>query len=43
MIAYSLINMESEFNFRILETIETCKSIYFLKQERENQISINEL
>ena len=35
--------MESEINFRILETIEACKSIHSLKQEEENQISIKEL
>ena len=35
--------MESEINFRILETIEACKSIYALKQEAENHISIKEL
>ena len=35
--------MELEINFRILETIEACKSIHSLKQEEENQISIKEL
>ena len=35
--------MESEINFRIIETIEACKSIHSLKQEEENQISIKEL
>ena len=35
--------MESEVNFRILETIKACKSIHSLKQEEENQISIKEL
>ncbi len=35
--------MESKINFRILETIEACKSIHSLKQEEENQISIKEL
>ena len=35
--------MESEINFRILETIEACKSIYALQQEEENHISIKEL
>ena len=35
--------MESEINFRILETIEACKSIYALKQEEEDHISIKEL
>ena len=38
-----LFNMESEINFRILETIEACKSIYALQQEGENHISIKEL
>ena len=35
--------MESEINFRILETIEASKSIHTLKQEEENHISIKEL
>ena len=35
--------MESEINFRILETIEACKSIHSLQQEEENHISIKEL
>ena len=35
--------MEPEINFRILETIEACKSIHALKQEEENHISIEEL
>ena len=35
--------MKSEINFRILETIEACKSIDALKQEEENHISIKEL
>ena len=35
--------MESEINFRILETIEACKSINALQQEEENHISIKEL
>ena len=35
--------MESEINFRILETIESCKSIHALGQEEENHISIKEL
>ena len=35
--------MESEINFRILETIEACKSIHALQQEEENHISIKEL
>ena len=35
--------MESEINFRIIETIEACKSIHALQQEEENQISIKEL
>ena len=35
--------MKQEINFRILETIEACKSIYALKQEKENHISIKEL
>ena len=35
--------MESNVNFRILETIEACKSIHALKQEEENHISIKEL
>ena len=35
--------MESEINFRILETIEACKSIHVLEQEEENHISIKEL
>ena len=34
--------MKSEINFRILETIEACKSIYSFKEE-ENQFSIKEL
>ncbi len=42
MIINSLFNIKSEINFRILETIEACKSIYSLKKE-ENQISIKEL
>ena len=35
--------MESENNFRIIETIEACKSIHALQQEEENHISIKEL
>ena len=35
--------MEEDINFRILETIEACKSIKALKQEKENDISIKEL
>ena len=35
--------MESEINFRILETIEACKSIHALEQEDENHITIKEL
>ena len=35
--------MESEINFRILETIEACKSIHALGQEEEIHISIKEL
>ena len=35
--------MDSEINFRILETIEACKSIHALKQEEEKHISIKEL
>ena len=35
--------MESEINFRILETIDACKSIHALNQEDENHISIKEL
>jgi len=35
--------MESEINFRILETIEACRSIRALEQEEENHISIKEL
>ena len=35
--------MEKEINFRILETIEACKSIHNLKQEDQNHISIKEL
>ena len=35
--------MEPGINFRILETIEACKSIHALKQEEENHISIEEL
>ena len=35
--------MESEINFRIIETIEACKSIHALQQEEENHISIKEL
>ena len=35
--------MEREINFRILETIEACKSIHSLKQEEENHRSIKEL
>ena len=35
--------MESEVNFRILETIKACKSIHSLKQEKENQISKREI
>ena len=35
--------MEQEINFRILETIEACKSIHSLEEEEENHISIKEL
>ena len=35
--------MESEINFRILETLEAYKSIHALEQEVENHISIKEL
>ena len=35
--------MKQEINFRILETIEACKSIHALKQEGENHNSIKEL
>ena len=35
--------MEIEINFRILETIEACKSIHDLNQEEENHVSIKEL
>tara|TARA_B100000965_G_C19025486_1_gene512912 strand:+ start:197 stop:328 length:132 start_codon:yes stop_codon:yes gene_type:complete len=35
--------MEQEINFRILETIEACKSIYALKQEEDDHMSIKEL
>ena len=35
--------MESEINYRILETIEAFKSIHLLKQKEENMISIKEL
>ena len=35
--------MEQEVNFRILETIEACKSIHSLEEEEENHISIKEL
>ena len=35
--------MEQEINFRILETIEACKSIHSLEEEDENHISIKEL
>ena len=35
--------MESEINFRILETIEACKSINALRQEEENHMAIKEL
>ena len=35
--------MESEINFRILETIEARKSVHALQQEEENHISIKEL
>ena len=35
--------MESEINFRILETIEACKSINAMKQENENHLSLKEL
>ena len=35
--------MKEEINFRISETIEACKSIHALKQEKENHISIKEL
>ena len=35
--------MESETNFRVLETIEACKSIHALEQEEENHISIKGL
>ena len=38
-----LFNIESEINFRILETIEASKSIHALQQEGENNISIKEL
>ncbi len=36
-------DMKQEINFKILETIEACKSIHALKQEEENHISIKEL
>ena len=35
--------MKEEINFRISETIEACKSIHALKQEKENHVSIKEL
>ena len=35
--------MEQEINFRILETIEACKSIHSLEEKEENHISIKEL
>ncbi len=35
--------MESEIDFRILETIEACKSTHYLQQEEENHLSIKEL
>ena len=35
--------MESEINFRILETTEASKSIHALQQEGENHILIKEL
>ena len=35
--------MEQEINFRILKTIEICKSIHALEQEKKNHISIKEL
>ncbi len=35
--------MKQEINFRILETIEACKSIHALNQEEENHVSIKEL
>ena len=35
--------MDSKIDFRILETIEACKSIHALKQEKENHISIKQL
>ena len=35
--------MEIEINFRILETIEVCKSIHALQEEEGNHISIKEL
>tara|TARA_B100001057_G_scaffold484338_1_gene562307 strand:+ start:852 stop:977 length:126 start_codon:yes stop_codon:yes gene_type:complete len=35
--------MESEINFRILETIEASKSIHALQQEGKNHISIKEI
>ena len=35
--------MESEINFRILETIEACKSIHAFEQEEETHMSIKEL
>ena len=34
---------KQEIYFRILETIEACKSIRALKQDKENHISIKEL
>ena len=35
--------MESEIIFRILKTIEACKSIHAFKQEEDNLILIKEL
>tara|TARA_Y100000589_G_scaffold330813_1_gene381718 strand:+ start:3569 stop:3703 length:135 start_codon:yes stop_codon:yes gene_type:complete len=34
---------ELKINFRILETIDACRSIHSLKQEEEDHISIKEL
>jgi len=35
--------MKKEINYRILEIMESCKSIHSLKQEEENHTSIKEL
>ena len=35
--------MKQEVNFIILETIDACKSIHALKEEKENHLSIKKI